>query len=155
MRRTSSRPLATSLLLLALPVVSLQGQTPNYPAISSRNYSSGTAQVKVTGSFQVDEAIAINTTASVSDGEMTWLQFGNSGSSTPNALITYGNNETGVMVGRGKWIATATGGDCRGKVEVTATSVTGDYVCAGIVAYDAGSMKMGKVDITVHFRAGS
>jgi hypothetical protein len=53
----------------------LASRTPTTPAISARSYTSGSAIVKVTGSFQIDAEIPINTQASLSDGEMTWLQF--------------------------------------------------------------------------------
>jgi hypothetical protein len=155
MRRTSVLPVILAVLLLWLSPGSLPGQTPGYPDISARQYASGSAKVKVTGAFQIDQDIAINASASYSDGEMTWLQFGNSGAATPNALITYGDGEAGIGIGLGKWITTAGGEQCRGKAQATSTMVSAEYVCAGIDAYNAGSGKMGKVDITVQYRAGS
>ena len=125
------------------------------PAISQRSYVSGSATVTVTGSFQVDQEVAINNKASYSDGEMTWLQFGDSGADAPNALITFTAGEYGINVGRGKQTVIAEPEHCKGKTEVSAASVTGEYSCVGVVSYDAKSMKMGKVDIKIRFTAKS
>ena len=64
------------------------GQTGKTPTISARQYTGGSASVKVSGVVEIAAEVPLNTQASMSDGEMTWLQFGNSGSETPNALIT-------------------------------------------------------------------
>jgi hypothetical protein len=130
------------------------------PSISSRTFTDGNATVTVSGSMQIDADVAINTQASIGDGEMTWLQFGVSGSKDPNALITYGNGELGITVGQGRAIATAgiiTGGEaqCSGKTDVTAASVSGQYTCLGVAWYNAATGKMGKVDIKVRFTAKS
>jgi hypothetical protein len=145
-------------LLLAGFSLPLTAQDQKPPAISQRTFTGGSAKVTVTGTFTVDSDIPINTVASISDGESTWLQFGASGSAEPNILITYGETgETGVIVGRGKNSATGgitPGGEssCTGTVKVTPTLVSGEYTCPGIVSYDPGK-GMGKVDIKVAFSA--
>ena len=152
-----SSVVAAGLVLAASPA---SGQTGGTPTISSRQFVGGSAKVTVTGSVQIDQDVAINTQASLADGEMTWLQFGASGSEAPNALITYQPGEVGITVGRGKFLATAgnvTGEDpqCSGTVEVTGTSVSGHYTCLGVVSHDAATGKMGKVDIEIRFTSRS
>jgi hypothetical protein len=147
-------------LILAVVPSSAAGQTGRPPAISERQFTGGSAKVTVTGSAKIDEEIAINTKASYGDGGMTWLQFGASGSETPNALVTYGEDgEIGITVGKGKLVAT--GGivpgeksQCSGKVQVTGTLISGEYTCAGVASHDPAT-KMGKVDIKVRFTAKS
>jgi hypothetical protein len=123
-------------------------------------FKSGSVTVTVTGSAKIDQEVPINTQASFGDGEMTWLQFGASGSAEPNVLITYGQGgETGVGVGRGKFIAIGEimpgeKSQCSGDVKVTAVSVSGQYTCTGVVSHDPGA-GMGKVNITVRFTADS
>jgi hypothetical protein len=147
-------------LILAAAPASAGGQTGRPPAISERQFTGGSAKVTVTGSAKIDQDIAINTKASYGDGEMTWLQFGASGSEEPNALITYGETgEVGISVGKGKFIATGSimpGEDsqCSGKVQVTGTMVSGEYGCAGVTSHDPAT-KLGKVDIKVRFTAKS
>ncbi len=152
-RATLLSSLAAGLALIGPPAnAQAQGKVP---AISKRMYVSGSAIMTVTGGFQVDQEVAINNKASYSDGEMTWLQFGDSGSEAPNATITFDGVDYGIIVGRGKRIVTAEPEHCKGKTEVTATSVTGDYNCVGVVSYDAASGKMAKVDIKIRFSAKS
>jgi hypothetical protein len=129
----------------------------NVPTISQRNYVSGSAKTKVTGAFSIDDDIAINTQASISDGSMTWLQYGASGAETPNILITVNQDlqEIGINVARGKATSTVTTADCKGGMEVTDKSVTGHYTCAGGTSYDPRTSAMGQVDIEVSFTAGS
>jgi hypothetical protein len=127
-----SSVVATGFLLAVAPSPA-DGQTGRPPTISERQFTGGSAKVTVTGSAQIDQEIAINTTASYGDGGMTWLQFGASGSEAPNALITYGEDgEIGITVGRGKLIATGgiipgENSQCSGKTQVTGTSISGDY----------------------------
>lgn len=156
MRRILMRTSLTVSLLLLAPVWFAQGPSSDMPpTISARQFTSGTAKVTVTGSFQIDAEIEVNTKASFGDGEMTWLQFGDSGAPTPNATITYSEVETGIIVAKGKLIATARGEQCKGTVEVTAGEVIGEYTCAGIDCYDPGTGKMGKVNITIRYTAKS
>src|SRR5262245_41446196 len=75
------------------------------PVISARTYVDGSAKVTVTGSFQINEDIAIDKEASLSDGEMTWLQYGASGLEAPNALVTVSTGEVRLHVARGKQTA--------------------------------------------------
>jgi hypothetical protein len=153
--------LAAASLVLAVGASPVAGQTSAFPKISARQFTGGNAKLTTTGSIQIDQDVAINTQASFGDGEMTWLQFGASGSESPNALITYGETgELGVTVGKGKFVATAgimPGEDpqCSGKTNVTADSVSGRYTCKGITSHDAATSKMGKVDIEIRFTAKS
>ena len=67
MFRPVSFLLAVSLLVvIALPAVA------QVPQISKRTFSGGTAKLKVTGSFAVDEEIGINKQASIADDGQTW-----------------------------------------------------------------------------------
>lgn len=151
--------MATGLFLAVVPSPA-GGQTGRPPAISERQFTGGSAKVTVTGSTTIDQEIALNTQASYGDGEMTWLQFGVSGSEAPEALITYGEaGETGITVGKGKFVAT--GGimpgeksQCSGKVQVTGSLISGDYACVGVTSKEPGG-NMGKVDIKVRFTAKS
>jgi hypothetical protein len=123
------------------------------PIISKRYYVDGSARVTVTGAFQVDEAIPINTQASFSDGEMTWLQYGASGSEEPNALVTVSPDEVGFNVGRGRPTATAGADICTGSTTVTGNSVTGHYSCQNVTSYDPRNGEMGTVNIEIEFSA--
>lgn len=129
----------------------------NVPVISARSYVSGTAKTKVSGAFSIDEEVAINTQASISDGSMTWLQYGASGSAAANVLVTVNQdlNEIGINVARGKPTSTVTSADCKGGMEVTDKSVTGHYTCPGAASYDPSTSAMGQVNIEVSFTAGS
>ena len=136
-------------------------QAAAYPPISTRTFTGGSAMITVSGAASIDLEVALNTQASIGDGEATWLQFGVSGSESPHALITYGQTgEVGVSVGRGKWIVTAgnqpgTAPQCPGKTEVTGTSISGEYTCRGVTSYDASTGKMATADIVVRFNATS
>jgi hypothetical protein len=125
------------------------------PVISGRSYISGSAKVKVTGDFQVDAVIPINKQASFSDGEMTWIQYGDSGSEQPNLLVTVSAEELGFGIGLGKKVSTAGGEQCTGDMDVEATMVTGHYNCAGITSHDPRDGKMGKVTFEIDMTAGS
>ena len=147
------------LLLTGLTSVA-GGQTDKSPTISSRQFVSGSAKVSVKGAFEINQEVAINTQASMGDPEQTWLQYGASGSDSPNALITFQPTEVGISVGKGKFTATAgivTGEtpQCSGKVDVTATLVAGFYTCTGVTSYNPTTSKMGKVDIEIRFTAKS
>jgi hypothetical protein len=133
----------------------------DFPKITSRQFVAGSAKIQVTGAFTINEDVAVNTQASYGDGEVTWLQFGASGSDKPNATITYGETrEIGITVGRGKLVATGgiTPGEkstCTGKVEVTPTLVSGTYTCHGVSSFDPETRKQGKVDVEIRFTAKS
>ncbi len=144
-------PLAAMLIVMLSPAPA-PGQAP---AISARTYTSGTATLTVTGAIQMKEDIAINKQASMSDGEMTWLQYGVSGAATPNGLVTVSTQEVGLSFGKGKQIFTIGTEDCAGAMKVTPALVSGEYTCKGVTSYDAASGKMGKVDLMVKFTAGS
>jgi hypothetical protein len=128
--------------------------------VSARQYTGGSVTVSVRGVVEISAEVPLNTQASISDGEMTWLQYGASGSATPNALITYSPYEVGVSVGKGKFIVTAgimegEKGQCSGATDVKPTVITGHYTCPGLTSYDAATGKMGTVDIEVRFDAKS
>ncbi len=129
------------------------------PKISKRSFVEGSAKVTVTGSFGIDADIPINATGSFGDGEMTYIQFGASGGPEPEALITYGDQGIGIIVGLGKNSATAEPlaetAVCSGDVKVTASSVAGHYTCTGVASYNPGTGKMGKVNIAIRFTARS
>jgi hypothetical protein len=125
------------------------------PVIGARTYVGGSATVTVSGSFQLKANIPINQQASLSDGEMTWLQYGASGSEAGDVLVTVSLDEIGVTVGRGKKTATAGAVDCTGKIDVTASLVTGHYTCPGVTSHDPREMGLGKVNIEVRFTAMS
>ena len=133
-----------------------------FPKISGRSYIDGTAKVTVTGTFSINADIPINKQASFGDDEMTWIQFGVSGSAEPNALITYnaGSKEIGILIGRGKQSATGgimIGGEstCSGPTDVSAKLVSARYTCKGLTSYDSGTRQMGKVDIEIILTAKS
>jgi hypothetical protein len=147
------RLVARTLLALACAsLAAVAGAAGKIPAISARSYSGGSAHVIVTGSFAFTADIALNVSASFSDGEDTWLQYGASGSDTPNALFKVSPTEIGIIVGQGK--ASATAGDtCQGKLDVTPAQVSGHYVCKGVTSYDPRSGKMGMVNIDISLTA--
>ena len=148
----------SGLLLVATPLCAQQSA---YPPISQREFVGGSVKVKVTGTFTMDQEVPINTKASIGGGDMTWLQYGASGSAEGDVLITFTQTqEVGIMVGRAKQTATAgvTPGEkseCSGKVDVAAKLISGHYTCKGVVSYDPRTFKMGKVDIDVEFNAKS
>ena len=153
------RAAAASLVLAALasPAAAQGGVVP---AISGRTFTGGSARVTVTGSFQMDQDIPINDKASFGDGGMTWIQFGASESGAGDALITYQPGEIGIIIGKGKFTATAgvmegETPQCSGKSDVTPALVSGHYTCPGITSYNPATGKMGKVDIEIRFTAKS
>jgi hypothetical protein len=151
--------IAAAIVALAVLAPPASGQHHAYPPISQRQFTGGSAKLIVKGSAQIDQEIPINDKASIGDGETTWLQFGASGDAAPNVLVTYGETgEIGITIGKGRFSATGgiTPGEkpqCTGKSEVNPTLVTGQYTCPGITSYDAGSGKMGQVDIEIRFTA--
>ena len=123
------------------------------PTIGARGYVGGSAKVTVTGSFQINADIPINKQASMSDGEMTWLQFGVSGAAEPNMLLTVSSYEVGFGIARGKATATAGTEDCTGDMVVGERQVNGKYSCKAVTSYDPGTGQMGTVDIEIQFTA--
>jgi hypothetical protein len=150
--------MASALLTTLASRASAQVPDSVVPVISARTYVSGSVTVIVKGSFQMNQVIEINKPASISDGEMTWLQFGASGSSTGDVLVTYGEDigdGVGVHVGKGRPTATAGSELCTGELTITATLLSGHYTCPGVVSYDSSTGTMGKVDIEITFSAKS
>jgi hypothetical protein len=125
------------------------------PTISARSFTGGSAQVRVSGMFTIDSDIAINMAASFGDGNFTWLQFGDSGSDEPNALVTSGDGEAGVIVGLGSYTATGTSAECAWEFDVTDTTVSGTFSCAGVTGYNPVDGSLGTVDIEIDFTANS
>lgn len=127
--------------------------------ISTRTYTGGTVKAKVTGFFETDGTQTLNPPASMTDDDHTWLQYGVSGAPELNVLFTNSTSmaEHGVTIGVGSNTVTAvsTSGECRTKVDVTPTLVTGRYSCTGTTAYNNRTGQMGEVDIEVEFSAGS
>jgi hypothetical protein len=149
-----SRPalLLSAVALLAAIATPAEAQVPQ---ISKRTFSDGTAKLKVTGTFSLDEEIGINRQASIADEGQTWLQYGSSGSDSANVLVTVQPYEVGISPGKGKQNATAGADNCKGKLVVTAALVTGNYKCTGVTSYDQKTRKMGKVDIEISFTANT
>jgi hypothetical protein len=146
--------------VMGMLAVALAGSTAVHadgkiPVIGARTYIAGSAAVTVTGAFEIRGDIPINTKASFSDGEMTWLQYGDSGSEAPNMLLTVSPYEVGFGVAKGKAIATAGAGDCTGDMVVTGVSIIGKYSCTGVTSYDPSTGQMGKVDIDIRLTAQS
>jgi len=150
---SSASVAGVALTVLASPAPG-QGRT-KIPKISTRSFTGGSAKLTVTGSFQINADVLVNTKAAFGDGEMTWLQFGDSGSAAPNVLVTVSPDEIGITVGVGKKIATIGADMCTGKMDVTATAVTGQYICRGVTSHDPAVTKLGKVDIDIRFTAKS
>lgn len=127
--------------------------------ISTRTYTSGTVRAKVTGFFEADGSQSLNLPASLTDDDQTWIQYGASGAPELNVLFTNSTAmaEHGVTIGVGPntVTATSTSGECRTKVDVTPTLVSGRYSCTGSTGYNNQTGQMGKVDIEVEFSAGS
>jgi hypothetical protein len=152
--------LGISLLLLVVGYAPAAVAQSQFPTISTRQFVSGSAVVKVTGSFQIDAEIPISG-SSWGEPDKTWLQYGLSGTAEPEATITFDPYEIGIIVGLNKKTATAgiQKGDakpqCTGKVEVTPKLITGHYTCPGVTSYDPGTRQMGTVNIEVRFTARS
>ena len=125
------------------------------PVVSARTYSTGHVQLKVSGHFDIDASPALDTRASISDGEYTWIQYGASGSEAPNATVTIGNGDMGVSVASGRYVATATSTECSMTTSVTATKVSGHFTCPKVTGYNQADRSMGDVQIEIAFEAGS
>lgn len=127
--------------------------------ISPRTYTEGTVKVKVVGFFEVDGTQTVNVTASLSDEEQTWLQFGVSGGPGLDVMFTNSQSmaEHGVTIGLGPYsvTTTSTSGECQTQVDVKPTLITGRYSCSGSTGYNKQTRQMGKVDVEVEFSAGS
>lgn len=155
MGKSSGRSLRVLSAFLAATVLgaTVVDAASEVPVISPRGYVGGSAKVTVTGAFRINADIPINKQASMSDGEMTWLQYGVSGAAEPNMLLTVSTYEVGFGVARGKATATAGAEDCTGDMVVAAQQVHGKYTCKGVTSYDPSTGQMGKVDIEIQFVA--
>jgi hypothetical protein len=125
------------------------------PVISARTYTTGHIQVNVSGHFDIDASPELNTQASISDGEYTWIQYGASGSEAPNATVTIGQGDMGISVGVGRYVATGTSTECTMTTEVTAARVSGHFICPKVTGYSQADGSMGDVKIEIEFDANS
>ena len=125
------------------------------PVISERTYKVGSMQLRVSGFFDIDASPALDTVASISDGEYTWIQYGKSGEAAPNATVTIGQGDIGISVGVGRFVATGTTIECEITTEVTPTRVSGHYSCPKVAGYNQETRAMGDVKIEVDFEAAS
>jgi hypothetical protein len=155
MRPSSNRWIPAAAVTATLCVTLGVESAGEIPVISARTYVGGSAKVTVTGSFQINDEIAIDKEASLSDGEMTWLQYGASGLEPPNALVTVSTGEVSLHVARGKQTATAGADDCSGDLVVSSNSITGQYKCQNVTSYDARTGKTGKISIEISLTATS
>jgi len=129
------------------------GQDNPFASGSERFYKGGSAVVKVTGSFEFDDEIPLTTTPSyTADDGMTWIVYGDETSGEPFVIYTYGEYGYGITVGRDARTATAEFDMCQGKVDVTATTVVGEYTCPDIDSMDR-DFNVLKVSITIRFTA--
>ena len=122
---SSASVAGVALTVLASPAPG-QGRT-KIPKISTRSFTGGSAKLTVTGSFQINADV----------------------------LVTVSPDEIGITVGVGKKIATIGADMCTGKMDVTGTAVTGQYICRGVTSHDPAVTKLGKVDIDIRFTAKS
>ena len=127
----------------------------DFPAISNRTYTGGSAQIAVGGFFTMDAKTDLNKPASISDDGHTWLQYGDSGAEAANATITFHDGESGVIVAQGSFTATGGGEQCKTKTDVTDATVAGHFSCTGVTGYDKATGNMGNVTIEIRFKADS
>ena len=153
MRRVTLPALAAGILLAAhLPTA---GQQNPFASGTERFYKGGSAVVKVTGSIEIDEEIPLTTTPSyTADDGQTWIVYGDETSGEPFVIFTYNEYGYGITIGRDARTATAEFEMCEGDVEVTATTVVGDYTCPEVESMDRDFVAL-KVSIRIHFTAES
>jgi hypothetical protein len=125
------------------------------PVISDRTYTTGHIQVNVSGHFEINASPALDTKASISSGNYTWIQYGASGEAAPNATVTIGNGDMGISVAVGRYVATGTTTECTMKTNVTATKVSGHFTCPKVTGYNQADSSMGDVKIEIDFEANS
>jgi hypothetical protein len=125
------------------------------PVISARTYTTGYMQLKVSGHFDIDASPELDTRASISDGEYSWIQYGTSGSEAPNATVTIGAGDMGISVAVGRYIATGTSTECSMTTTVTDTTVSGHFECPKVTGYNQADRSMGDVTIEIDFEASS
>lgn len=125
------------------------------PVISARSYTTGYSTLKVSGHFDIDASPALDTQASISDGDYTWIQYGTSGSEAPNATVTIGSGDMGISVAVGRYIATGTSTECEMTTTVTDSKVSGHFECPTVTGYNQADGSMGDVMIEIEFEAGS
>lgn len=125
------------------------------PVVSERTYKAGYMNLKVSGFFDINASPALDTVASISDGEYTWIQYGKSGEAPPAATVTIGNGDIGISVGVGRFVATGTTIECEITTEVTPSKVSGHYSCPKVSGYNTDTRVMGDVKIEADFEATS
>ena len=111
--------------------------------------------MKVSGFFDIDASPALDTKASISSGDYTWIQYGASGEAAPNATVTIGNGDIGISVAVGRFVATGTTIECKITTDVTPAKVSGHYSCPKVTGYNQADRSMGDVKIEVDFEATS
>jgi hypothetical protein len=141
-------------LMMAMSVPAA-AQTNPFASGTERFYKSGSAVVKVAGSFQVDEEIPLTVMPSytASDGQ-TWIVYGDETSGAPFVIFTYGPYGYGLAIGRDGRTAVAEFDMCRGDVVVTPATVTGAYTCPEVEFVDR-SFTLLKISIDIRFTASS
>jgi len=143
---------AGTLLAVHMPAA---GQPNPFASGAERYYKAGTAALKVTGSFDIDEEIPLTTKPSyTADDGQTWIVYGDETSGEPFVIFTYGDYGYGITVGTGGRTATAEFDMCEGKVDVSATTVVGEYTCPEVESMDRNFVAF-KVSITIRFTADS
>lgn len=125
------------------------------PVVSERTFTAGYIQLRVSGQFDIDASPALDTRASISSGDYTWIQYGTSGGEAPNATVTIGNGDIGISVAVGRYLATGTTTECEMTTNVTPTTVSGHFVCPKVTGYNQGDRSMGNVTIELDFEATS
>lgn len=125
------------------------------PDVSDRTYTAGYSQLKVSGHFDIDASPALDTVASITSGGYTWIQYGTSGSDTPNATVTIGSGDIGISVAVGRYVATGTTTECTMTTTVTDTKVSGQFKCPKVTGYNQADGSMGDVTIEIDFEATS
>ena len=141
-------------LLLAVQVPAF-GQANPFASGAERYYKGGSARVTLTGAFEFDGELPLDTNASyTADDGQTWIVYGDQTPGKLNVIFTYNDYGYGLGVGEGARVAIAEGDLCEGDLEVTATTVSGRYTCPSV---DSGGSRVGMatVSISVEFTAGS
>jgi hypothetical protein len=123
--------------------------------ISDRTYKVGHMQLTVSGFFDINANVALDTRASITSDGHTWIQFGASGEEPPNATVTVGGGDMGIGVAVGRYVATGTTIECEITIDVTPTRISGHYSCPKVTGYNQADRSMGDVRIEVDFEATS
>jgi hypothetical protein len=141
-------------LLFALPAPAAGQDNPFAQFGGEKYYSGGSADVTVTGWIAFDEEIPLTPAPSYTSADgQTWIVYGDETSPAPHVIYTYGDYGYGLSVARDGRIAIAEFDMCEGGVEVTATTVVGEYVCPTVETVDRDTFALQQVSITIRFTA--